>query len=59
MDMAVRGEGFFQFRKPDGDIVYSRAGNFAKDVDGNIMSQSGYALDPPNTNSSKHNKTDS
>lgn len=47
LDMAVRGEGFFQFRKPDGDIVYSRAGNFAKDVDGNIISQSGYTLDPP------------
>ena len=47
MDVAVRGEGFFQFRKPDGDIVYSRAGNFAKDVDGNIISQSGYTLDPP------------
>ena len=47
LDMVVRGEGFFQFRKPDGDIVYSRAGNFAKDVDGNIISQSGYTLDPP------------
>ena len=45
--MAVRGEGFFQFRKPDGDIVYSRAGNLAKDVDGNIISQSGYTFDPP------------
>ena len=47
LDMAIRGDGFFQFRKPDGDLVYSRAGNFARDVDGNIISQSGYALDPP------------
>lgn len=47
LDVAVRGEGFFQFRKPDGNIVYSRAGNLAKDVDGNIISQSGYLLDPP------------
>jgi flagellar basal-body rod protein FlgG len=46
-DMAIRGEGFFQFRKPDGDIVYSRAGNLSKDVDGNLMSQSGFVLDPP------------
>jgi flagellar basal-body rod protein FlgG len=47
MDVAIRGDGFFQFRKPDGDIVYSRAGNLARDVDGNIISQSGYTLDPP------------
>ncbi len=47
LDVAVRGDGFFQYRKPDGDIVYSRAGNMAKDVDGNIISQSGYTLDPP------------
>ena len=47
LDMAVRGEGLFQFRKPDGEMVYSRAGNFARDVDGNIISQSGYTLDPP------------
>ena len=47
LDVAIRGDGFFQFRKPDGDIVYSRAGNLARDVDGNIISQSGYLLDPP------------
>jgi flagellar basal-body rod protein FlgG len=47
LDVAIRGGGFFQFRKPDGDIVYGRAGNFARDVDGNIISQSGYTLDPP------------
>ena len=47
MDVSIRGQGFFQFKKPDGDIVYSRAGNFAKDFDGNIISQSGYVLDPP------------
>lgn len=47
LDVSVRGEGFFQFRKPDGEIVYSRAGNLARDVDGNIISQSGYTMDPP------------
>jgi flagellar basal-body rod protein FlgG len=47
MDVAIRGDGFFQFRKQDGNMVYTRAGNFAKDVDGNIISQSGYQLDPP------------
>ena len=55
MDVSIRGEGFFQFRKPDGDIVYSRAGNLAKDFDGNIISQSGYVLDPPVPNSAKYN----
>ncbi|MGA0241657.1 MAG: flagellar hook-basal body protein [Candidatus Marinamargulisbacteria bacterium] len=47
LDMAIRGEGFFQLRKPDGDLVYTRAGNFARDVDGNIISQSGHMVDPP------------
>ena len=47
MDMAIRGQGFFQFRKPDGTIMYTRAGNFARDVDGNIVSQSGYMVEPP------------
>ena len=47
LDIAVRGQGFFQFRKQDGSVVYTRAGNFAKDVDGNLISQSGYPLDPP------------
>ena len=46
LDVSIRGDGFFQFRKPDGEMVYSRAGNLAKDVDGNIISQSGYT-DPP------------
>ncbi len=47
LDVSIRGDGFFQFRKPDGDVIYSRAGNLARDVDGNIISQSGYLLDPP------------
>ena len=47
LDVSINGLGFFQFRKPDGDIVYSRVGNFTRDVDGNILSQSGYHLDPP------------
>ena len=47
LDVSIRGNGFFQFRKPNGDIVYSRAGNLMKDVDGNLMSQSGHLLEPP------------
>lgn len=47
LDMAIQGRGFFQLRKPNGDIVYTRAGNFTRDVNGVIMSQSGNALDPP------------
>ena len=29
LDVSIRGEGF-QFRKPDGEMVYSRAGNLAR-----------------------------
>ena len=47
LDLSINGNGFFQFRKPNGEIVYSRAGNLRKDIDGNITSQSGYLLDPP------------
>ena len=47
MDIALEGRGFFQFQRPDGSIVYSRAGNFIQDADGNIMNQAGFLLEPP------------
>ena len=28
LDMVIQGKGFFQVRKPDGDIAYTRAGQF-------------------------------
>lgn len=47
LDMAIEGQGLFQFRLPDGALAYSRAGNFHVDRDGNLLNSSGHPLDPP------------
>ena len=47
LDVAINGTGFFQFRKPNGEIVYTRNGNLTQDIEGNLMSYSGYSIDPP------------
>ncbi len=47
LDMAVQGSGFFQVLLPDGTAAYTRAGNFALDDTGQIVTQgSGYVLQP-------------
>ncbi|MSR89090.1 MAG: flagellar hook-basal body complex protein [Candidatus Margulisbacteria bacterium] len=47
LDLAVQGNGFLQFRLPEGAIAYSRAGNLHQDKDGNVLSPGGYPLEPP------------
>lgn len=47
LDMAIQGSGFFQILLPDGTTGYTRAGNFALDENGQIVTQgSGYVLQP-------------
>ncbi|NVJ49476.1 MAG: flagellar basal-body rod protein FlgG [Gammaproteobacteria bacterium] len=47
LDMAIEGPGFFQILMPDGQTAYTRAGNFALDDTGQIVtSGSGYVLQP-------------
>ncbi len=46
LDLAVQGKGFFQIRRANGDIAYSRDGSFHLDKDGNVVSSSGEALEP-------------
>jgi len=47
LDMAIKGNGFFQIQMPDGSTGYSRAGNFTTDEAGQIVtSGSGFPLDP-------------
>lgn len=46
LDLAINGDGFFQFRLPNGDIGYSRSGNLHADSEGNLVNASGYLLDP-------------
>jgi flagellar basal-body rod protein FlgG len=47
LDMAIEGRGFFQILMPDGAIAYTRAGEFQLDSQGQVVSSSGYALQPP------------
>lgn len=46
MDMAVEGRGFFQVLQPDGTIAYSRDGSFKIDDQGQIVTSSGFLLEP-------------
>lgn len=46
MDIAIKGDGFFQFRLKDGSIAYGRAGNFQKDVNGYLVDPNGNQLEP-------------
>lgn len=46
LDVAVSGEGFFQVLLPDGTTGYTRDGSFTKDSQGQIVTSSGYPLQP-------------
>ncbi|MBK7632356.1 MAG: flagellar basal-body rod protein FlgG [Ignavibacteriales bacterium] len=46
LDVAIQGEGFFQVRKVDGTLVYTRDGSFKLNSDGNLCTSGGYLLDP-------------
>ena len=46
LDMAVSGQGFLQILKPDGTIAYTRDGSFQMDSTGQVVTSSGYALQP-------------
>jgi flagellar basal-body rod protein FlgG len=46
LDIAVNGRGFLQIMQPDGTIAYTRDGTFHLDANGQIVTASGYALEP-------------
>ncbi len=46
LDVLIEGSGFFQIRLPSGEMAYTRAGNFKKDGDGNMVNSEGYFLEP-------------
>lgn len=46
LDIAIQGDGFFQFKMPDGSAAYSRAGNLHSDNEGNLVDPNGRILDP-------------
>jgi len=45
-DVAVNGAGFFQVQMPDGSIAYTRDGSFQTDGEGQLVTASGYLVDP-------------
>src|ERR1041385_6394601 len=46
LDLVVQGRGFFQILQPNGELAYTRCGQFHLDKDGNIVTSTGYALQP-------------
>jgi len=46
LDLVIQGKGFFQIRRPSGELAYTRAGSFHLDRDGNIVTSSGDPLEP-------------
>ncbi len=46
LDMVIQGRGFFQVRKPSGEIAYTRAGSFQLNKDGNVVTSDGDPIEP-------------
>ena len=46
LDLAIDGSGFFQVLLPDGQIVYTRNGAFARNNDGILTTNSGFIIQP-------------
>jgi flagellar basal-body rod protein FlgG len=46
MDLVIQGKGFFQVRRPSGELAYTRAGNFHLDKDGSFVTSDGNPLEP-------------
>ena len=45
-DVAIRGEGFFRIRMPDGRTTYTRDGSFDLDSQGQLVTRDGYLVEP-------------
>ena len=46
LDLAVRGNGYFQVTLPTGETAYSRDGTFSLSPDGQIVTADGYTVQP-------------
>jgi flagellar basal-body rod protein FlgG len=46
LDLSISGRGFLQITQPDGTIAYTRDGAFSLDNQGNVVTASGYPLQP-------------
>ena len=46
LDVAINGRGFFEILLPDGSQAYSRDGTFQINADGQLVTSSGYTVQP-------------
>jgi flagellar basal-body rod protein FlgG len=46
LDVAIRGEGFFQVQLPSGETAYTRDGTFQLNENGELVTLQGYVVDP-------------
>jgi flagellar basal-body rod protein FlgG len=46
LDLVIQGKGFFQIRRPTGEVAYTRDGGFQLDRDGNVVTANGDPLEP-------------
>ena len=46
LDLAIDGRGYFQVLLPTGETAYTRAGNFSRNDQGQMVTQDGYLVQP-------------
>jgi flagellar basal-body rod protein FlgG len=46
LDVAINGRGFFQVQMPDGSLAYTRDGSFQVNSQGQLVTASGYLVQP-------------
>lgn len=46
LDLALDGEGYFQIELPGGTLGYTRAGNFTRSAEGELVTVQGYRVQP-------------
>ncbi len=46
LDLAINGRGYFQVQHPNGETVYTRAGSFQINQDGQLVTVDGYLIQP-------------
>jgi flagellar basal-body rod protein FlgG len=46
LDVALDGDGYFQIQLPGGELGYTRAGNFSRSPEGQLVTAQGYVVQP-------------
>ncbi len=46
LDVAIKGQGFFQIQQPDGTTAYTRDGSLQVDANGQLVTNNGYVVQP-------------